>query len=112
MTLPTITIVAHRGASALAPENTLAAFNAALELGVEVIESDIRLTRDGALVLAHDDNLTRLTGRNERIADLDLATLQSITVGTDQAGIAQRFATPAALLQLAADRARVLFDMK
>ena len=112
MTLPTMTIVAHRGASALAPENTLAAFNAALELGVEVIESDIRLTRDGALILGHDASLIRLTGRDERIADLDLATLQTITVGTDQAGIAQHFATPAELLQLVAGRARVLFDMK
>jgi glycerophosphoryl diester phosphodiesterase len=112
MTLPTMTIVAHRGASALAPENTLAAFNAALELGVEVIESDIRLTRDGALVLAHDDKITRLTGTDARIADLDLVTLQTLTVGTDQNGVAQHFATPAELLRLVAGRARVLFDMK
>jgi glycerophosphoryl diester phosphodiesterase len=112
MTLPALTIVAHRGASALAPENTLAAFTAALELGVEVIESDIRLTRDGALILAHDDNLTRLTGREERIADLDLATLQTITVGRDRHGTAQHFATPAELLRLVAGRARILFDMK
>ncbi|HEY8600736.1 MAG TPA: glycerophosphodiester phosphodiesterase [Thermomicrobiales bacterium] len=50
MTSPTLTIVAHRGASALAPENTLAAFKAALELGVEVVETDLRATRDGELV--------------------------------------------------------------
>jgi glycerophosphoryl diester phosphodiesterase len=52
MTLPQLRIVAHRGASALAPENTLAAFAAALDLGVATVETDIRATRDGELVLS------------------------------------------------------------
>jgi len=112
MTLPVLTIVAHRGASALAPENTLASFTAALDLGVAVVETDIRATRDGALVLCHDERLTRLTGQPTRIADCTLAELRQISLGHDEQGIAQTLATSEELLQLVAGRARVLFDMK
>ena len=110
--LPQLAIVAHRGASTLAPENTLAAFTRARDLGVAAIESDVRLTRDGAFVLAHDDNLQRLTGRPDKIADLDLATLRSIVVGDDETYGPQHVATPDELLRFAGDRLRVLFDLK
>jgi glycerophosphoryl diester phosphodiesterase len=69
--LPQPAIVAHRGASTEAPENTMAAFNRACELGVNAIESDVRATRDGELVLCHDESLLRLTGQAEKIADLN-----------------------------------------
>jgi glycerophosphoryl diester phosphodiesterase len=56
-------IIAHRGASAEAPENTLAAFRRAVVLQADAIELDVHLTRDGIPVVFHDDNLRRLTGK-------------------------------------------------
>jgi glycerophosphoryl diester phosphodiesterase len=55
-------LVAHRGGSAVAPENTLPAFDGALALGADAIETDVRLSRDGVVVVFHDDDTARLTG--------------------------------------------------
>jgi glycerophosphoryl diester phosphodiesterase len=54
-------VIGHRGAAALAPENTWASFDVALELGVDAIETDVRATSDGELVLIHDERLDRTT---------------------------------------------------
>lgn len=62
-------VIAHRGASAEAPENTPAAFRRALALKVDGIELDVRLTRDGVPVVFHDDNLHRLTGQSGRLGE-------------------------------------------
>ncbi|MFJ4789093.1 glycerophosphodiester phosphodiesterase [Streptomyces sp. NPDC088794] len=58
-------VVAHRGASALAPENTLAAVDAAAGLGVDWVENDVQRTKDGELVVIHDDSLRRTTDVEE-----------------------------------------------
>ena len=73
-------LIAHRGGAAAAPENTLAAFQRALALGVDGIELDVRVTRDGTPVVFHDATLTRLTGRRRAIARLALADLRAIRV--------------------------------
>ena len=62
-------VIAHRGLSALYPENTLLAFEAALKNGAMAIECDVQLTRDNIPVLFHDDILVRITGKKGRIAD-------------------------------------------
>jgi len=59
------TVIAHRGASSYAPENTLAAVDKAAELGVEWVENDVQRTKDGELVVIHDDNLKRTTDAEE-----------------------------------------------
>ncbi|KUL22139.1 glycerophosphodiester phosphodiesterase [Streptomyces regalis] len=59
------TIIAHRGASAYAPENTLAAVDEAAELGISWVENDVQRTKDGELVVLHDDNLKRTTDVEE-----------------------------------------------
>jgi glycerophosphoryl diester phosphodiesterase len=60
-----LTVIAHRGASGYAPENTLAAVDKAAELGVDWVENDVQRTRDGELVVLHDDSLQRTTDVEE-----------------------------------------------
>ena len=77
-------ILAHRGLALQAPENTLLAFLGALALGLTHLETDVRASRDGVAVLAHDPELSRLVGRPERIDSLSFAQLSSIALGADQ----------------------------
>ena len=60
---------AHRGASTYYPENTLLSFRKGLEMGANGIETDVQITKDGVLVLFHDDNLERILGKDGCIAD-------------------------------------------
>ncbi|HET6980122.1 MAG TPA: glycerophosphodiester phosphodiesterase family protein [Pyrinomonadaceae bacterium] len=75
-------IIGHRGASAVAPENTLAAFREAIRVGADGIEFDVRLTRDGVPVVIHDSSLRRTGGVAQRIADVTLAELAAVDVGS------------------------------
>lgn len=74
--------VAHRGASGLAPENTLAAMRKAVAIGVDAIEIDVRQTADGAIVLAHDATLERTAGLPHIVADITLDAVRSADVGS------------------------------
>ncbi len=77
------TIIAHRGASGHAPENTLAAFRKAVEAGSDFFELDCRLTKDGHVIISHDADLERTGGGTKiAIADLPLAELQTKDAGT------------------------------
>ncbi len=73
---------AHRGASSRAPENTFSAFYLAVELGANGIETDIRQTRDGVLVLLHDQDLTRLAGLDRQVQTMTYADLAQIDLGS------------------------------
>ncbi|MDB4458385.1 glycerophosphodiester phosphodiesterase [Akkermansiaceae bacterium] len=75
-------IVAHRGASADAPENTLAAFQKAWNQGADAIEGDFRLTKDGQIVTMHDASTKRTTGRKFVVAETDWATLKDLEAGS------------------------------
>ena len=75
-------IIAHRGASAYAPENTLPAFERAQELGALDVELDVQLSRDDVLVLYHDKTLDRKTERTGRVRDHDAAELAKIDIGS------------------------------
>lgn len=74
-------LYAHRGASAELPENTLPAFQRALELGVDALELDVHLTRDGHPLVSHDDTAHRMGGVTAAWRDLDLAAAQAIDLG-------------------------------
>lgn len=74
-------IVAHRGASADAPENTLEAFRLAVEQGCDAFELDVRLTRDGEAVLMHDPTLQRTCGLPGAVSGMSLAEVQSADAG-------------------------------
>ncbi len=80
--LPERGLCAHRGASSTHPENTLPAFAEALRLGAHMIEFDVQLTRDGALVLMHDPTVDRTTNGKGKVSDLTLAELRSLDAGT------------------------------
>ena len=71
-------VIAHRGASAYAPEHTFKAYDLALEMGADAIEIDVRSTADGALVAIHDAALTRTTGDPREVAALRLADLDDV----------------------------------
>lgn len=71
----------HRGASADAPENTLAAFRRAAELGADGIEFDAKLSRDGVVVILHDATVDRTTDGSGRVSDLSLAELKQLDAG-------------------------------
>jgi glycerophosphoryl diester phosphodiesterase len=74
-------VIAHRGGGGLWPENTLYAFGQSAALGADVIETDVRLTADGALVLVHDETVARTTDGAGRVSDLTLADLKRLDAG-------------------------------
>jgi glycerophosphoryl diester phosphodiesterase len=75
-------IIAHRGASALAPENTFAAFQKAIEDGADGIEFDVRLAKDGVPVVFHDSTLNRLAQREGKIITHSFTELQKFDIGS------------------------------
>lgn len=80
--LPHPTIFAHRGASAYAPENTLASFELALRQGADAIELDAKLSADGQVVVFHDMTVERTTAGKGRVKDLTLAELRKLDAGS------------------------------
>jgi glycerophosphoryl diester phosphodiesterase len=74
-------VIGHRGAAAVAPENTLAGLRKAKELGAAWVEFDVKLTRDGAVVLMHDERLGRTTDGRGEVARIGLAELQKLDAG-------------------------------
>ncbi|WP_353814074.1 glycerophosphodiester phosphodiesterase family protein [Agromyces sp. SYSU T00266] len=78
---PAPRVLAHRGLALEAPENTLAAFEAAVRAGAHYLETDIHPSADGAAVLAHDPTLRRVAGRPESVSDLSLEALRGVDLG-------------------------------
>lgn len=78
--------VAHRGASHLAPENTLAAARLAWELGADAVEVDVHLSRDNQVVVIHDETTHRTTGVTHRVAKTNAAVLRRLDAGSFKNG--------------------------
>ncbi|MNB69482.1 Glycerophosphoryl diester phosphodiesterase [compost metagenome] len=101
---------AHRGASAVCPENTIAAFRKGLELGATGIETDVQLSLDGGLVIIHDEGLKRTTGADGYVKDKTLSQLLELDAGSwfgpEFAG--ERLPVLEELLDLLKDRDTVL----
>jgi glycerophosphoryl diester phosphodiesterase len=74
-------VIAHRGAAAHAPENTLASFKAALSMGAKSVEFDIQQTQDGELVVIHDPTLGRLADLRGRVSEMTWGSLKQVDVG-------------------------------
>ncbi len=114
--MPAPLVIAHRGDSAHRPENTLAAFAGALELGVSAIELDVQLTRDGHVVVIHDPSLDRTTSGRGDVRQMTLAEVRAVSAGyperfgSDWAG--ERVPTLGEVLALVRDRARAMIEVK
>lgn len=81
-------IIAHRGASREAPENTIRAFERAIGIGVDRIELDLRRAVDGGIVVIHDEDLQRLCGDERRVDELTLAELRALPILESVHGVA------------------------
>lgn len=79
-----IFVAAHRGWKTKYPENTMIAFRKALELGVDQLETDVRITKDGYLVLIHDATVDRTTNGTGKVCDLTLQELKALDAGDGQ----------------------------
>lgn len=75
------TVIAHRGASAYYPENTLSAFEAAIGMGADMIELDVQLSSDKEVVVFHDEKISRCTDGRGKLSDFTLAQLKKLDAG-------------------------------
>ncbi len=104
--MPKFLAVAHRGASAYEPENTIRAVRRALELGANAIEVDVRVTRDRKLAVIHDETLDRTTSGSGRVREYTLAELKKL-----DAGMGERIPSLEEVLD-AAGRALLVVELK
>lgn len=100
-------IMGHRGAAGLEPENTLRSIRRALELGVTAVEVDVHLSRDGRLVVIHDDTVDRTTDGYGRVRDLTFAELRRL-----DAGKGERIPSLEEVAELVVDRAHLIVEVK
>lgn len=109
-----VSLVAHRGASDIAPENTLAAIRKALDSPADFIEIDIHQTKDGELVLMHDASLNRTTNGKGAIAEYSLAEIKKLDAGLwfDSTFQNERVPTLEEVLKLVKGRKKLLIEIK
>ena len=107
-------IIAHRGASADAPENTLSAFRLAWEQEADGIEGDFRLSSDGRIVCIHDEDTSLVAGVPHTVRDTPLAVLQSLDVGAwkGESWRGERIATLEEVLAVVPKRKQVVVELK
>ena len=74
-------IIAHRGAAAVCPENTISAFKRAIEMGSDAIETDVQMTKDGHLILIHDEKLERTTNGKGWVKEYTLEEIKRLDAG-------------------------------
>ncbi|MDH7569578.1 MAG: glycerophosphodiester phosphodiesterase family protein, partial [Armatimonadota bacterium] len=107
-------IVAHRGASGAAPENTLAAFRRALELGVPMLELDVHRSADGTIVVLHDATVDRTTDGSGAVAQMTLNEIRRLDAGVKKGPqfAGERIPTLAEVCALARGRAFLFVEVK
>lgn len=102
-----IYVAAHRGWKAKYPENTLEAFRAALALGVDQLETDVRITKDGELVLIHDATVDRTTNATGKVREMTLAELKAL-----DAGNGTKIPTLTEFMELVKDHPTITLDIE
>ncbi|MGZ3630456.1 MAG: glycerophosphodiester phosphodiesterase, partial [Ktedonobacteraceae bacterium] len=107
--------VAHRGGAHLAPENTFAAFVNALSLPVDAIELDVHMSRDGHVIVFHDNHVHKRTNGSGNLLDLDMSYLRRLDAAARHPGgwpEPQQIPTLSEVLDLAKGRAQVYIEIK
>lgn len=109
-----ILIYGHRGAGFLAPENTMASFELAYEIGVDTIEFDIHMTRDGALVVMHDHDVSRTTDGQGYLNQMTMWEVKGLDAGIKfgEAYKNERVPTLGEVLDWAKDRIQLIIEIK
>jgi glycerophosphoryl diester phosphodiesterase len=109
-----IMVIAHRGFSGAAPENTLTAFQKGVEIGSDMIELDVHLSRDGEIVVIHDETLERTTNGKGMVADQTLGDLKKLDAGSSfgPAFAGEKIPTLKEVLDLAKGRVLVNIEIK
>ena len=102
-----VNVTGHRGAAGLEPENTLRSFQRALDLGVDVIELDVHLTKDQHLVVIHDATVDRTTDGSGAVGDLTLCEIQQL-----DAGQGEQVPTLQEVIDLVAQKAILQIELK
>ena len=107
-------VIAHKGASGIAPENTLAAFAMALEMGVDMVELDVRQTKDEEIVVIHDETLDRTTNGKGLVHDYTLEEIKQLDAGSwfDPEFSDQRVPTLKEVLDIIKGKCKVLIEIK
>ncbi|CAM4245971.1 glycerophosphodiester phosphodiesterase [Paenibacillus alkaliterrae] len=109
-----VLVSAHRGDMQAAPENSLRAVQSAIDKGVDSVEIDVQLTKDGVVVLHHDYDLRRMTGVAKRVSELTYAQLSKLNIDNrqDAADESRRIPMLAEVLAEAQGKAKLLIDLK
>lgn len=111
-----LVVVAHRGLSYLAPQNTLSAARACIGMGIDLLEVDVRLSADGVPVLNHDADVSAATDATGDVDTMTVAELQALTLKVSESLIGdfscERIATFRELLRLCKDRIDIMVDLK
>lgn len=102
-----IYVAAHRGWSSKYPENTMAAYKGALEIGVDQIEVDVRVTKDNELVLIHDETVDRTTDGKGKVCEMTLSQLKKL-----DAGDGEKIPTLRELMELVKDHPTITLDIE
>lgn len=110
----TILVIGHRGASGQAPENTLASFARAVDMGVDMVELDVHLTRDDSVMVMHDYNVSRTTDGKGDIESMDFGTIRKLDAGSwfDKQFAHEKVPTLGEVFELVHGRAKVLIELK
>lgn len=109
-TAENIIIAGHRGNPAYVSENTLKSFKSAIDAGVDMIETDVRMSKDGVLVLLHDPDLKRVANKDLNVRDLTLKEIKEINVGTEKEPM--QIPTLDEFFELFAKHEDLLFDLE
>lgn len=109
-----IQVIGHRGAAAYAPENTLASFQLAQEMGADWFELDVHLTEDGQVLVIHDEKVDRTTNGHGNVRDMTLAELRTLDAGSkkDPKYAGEKLPTLAEALDLAKAKSGMYLEIK
>ena len=107
-------IIAHRGESFDAPENTLASVNLAWERGAEAVEIDVRLSKDNHVIVIHDANTKRVGKRNKSVKNTSLAQLKKLDVGSWKSEIysGEQIPTLKEVLEIVPNNRKLIIEVK